>query len=182
VDRSKLAIPVVVVIALAALFSMNSLPQNEPSIVQRESQTEAEIHKLVNIQRVEHGLEPLIYDRELAAIAKSHSQDMYDRDYFEHDTPDGIEPEDRGKNAGYDCKISIPDEGIYYDGISENISMTESEYSLLLDNPKTLANDTVDGWMSSPLHRDLILDELFSVHGIGSKISENRLLITQNFC
>ncbi len=177
-----IAIPAAVIIAVIALGSMSMLPQNDPNIAQRESQAEAEIHKLVNIQRSEHGLEPLIYDRELGKIAKSHSIDMVKRDYFSHFTPNGVGPEDRGKNAGYDCRNYISDEEIKYDGIKENIFINESESSLISAIPKEIAQDTVEWWMNSPEHNAVILDKLLHVDGIGITWSQNKILVTHNFC
>ncbi len=75
-ELRTIAIVAAVIIAVTALGLMGSLPQNEPNIADKESQTEAEIHKLVNVQRIEHGLEPLLYDKELGKIAKAHSLDM----------------------------------------------------------------------------------------------------------
>ena len=177
-----IVIPAAVVIAVMALGSMSLLPQNEPNIAQRESQAEAEIHKIVNVQRSEHGLEPLIYDRELGKIAKSHSLDMAKRDYFSHDTPNGVEPEDRGENAGYDCRNSTPDEEIKYHGIKENIFINESELSLISEHPKEIAQDAVEWWINSPEHNAVILDKLLHVGGVGVTWNQNKILVTHNFC
>jgi uncharacterized protein YkwD len=37
----------------------------------------------------------------LTAVARAHSQDMLSRDYFEHNTPEGLSPFDRMQAAGY---------------------------------------------------------------------------------
>jgi uncharacterized protein YkwD len=177
-----IVIPAAVVIAVIALGSMSLLPQNEPNIAQRESQAEAEIHKIVNVQRSEHGLEPLIYDRELGKIAKSHSLDMAKRDYFSHDTPNGVKPEDRGENAGYDCRNSTPDEEIKYHGIKENIFINESELSLISEHPKEIAQDAVEWWINSPEHNAVILDKSLHVDGVGVTWNQNKILVTHNFC
>ena len=177
-----IVIPVAVVIAVMALGSMSLLPQNEPNIAQRESQAEAEIHKLVNLQRSEHGLEPLIYDRDLGKIAKLHSLDMAKRDYFSHDTPKGVKPEDRGKNAGYDCRNSTSDEEIKYYEIKENIFINESESSLISKHPKEIAHDAVEWWMNSPEHNAVILDKSLHVDGVGVTWNQNKILVTHNFC
>lgn len=181
-DPKLIVIPVIIVIAIAALGSTSMLPQNGESISDRESQTEAEIHLLVNEQRVEYGLEPLLYDREIGKIAKSHSMDMTQRDYFSHDSPNGTEPEDRGRNAGYDCTIPIPGTNEFYDGIVENIYKKEDTESLLIREPQSIAKETVGGWMDSSIHREAISDELLSVEGIGVSINQNVIYVTQNFC
>jgi len=38
---------------------------------------------------------------DLRVAALAHSEDMLDRDYFAHDTPEGVSPFDRMRNAGY---------------------------------------------------------------------------------
>lgn len=65
---------------------------------------EQEIHVLINQQREQQGLTPLQFDQKLADVAREHSSDMATKNYFEHDTPEGVAPDQRGKSAGYaDC-------------------------------------------------------------------------------
>jgi uncharacterized protein YkwD len=45
--------------------------------------------------------QPLAFDTALIEAARLHSQDMNDRNYFDHDTPDGVTPEQRVAQAGY---------------------------------------------------------------------------------
>jgi len=80
-----------------------SIPQvNKPTII--ISDLELKVHNGINAQRQSHGLTPLVYDDKIATIAREHSQDMITRNYFAHDTPDGISPSQRGIDAGYhDC-------------------------------------------------------------------------------
>ena len=80
-----------------------SIPQvNKPAIT--ISDLELKVHNGINAQRQSHGLSPLVYDDKIATIAREHSQDMITRNYFAHDTPDGVSPSQRGIDAGYhDC-------------------------------------------------------------------------------
>lgn len=80
-----------------------SLPQvNKPTIT--ISDLELKVHNGINAQRQSHGLSLLVYDDKIATIARAHSRDMITRNYFAHDTPDGISPSQRGIDAGYhDC-------------------------------------------------------------------------------
>ena len=80
-----------------------SIPQvNKPKIT--ISDLELKVHNGINAQRQSRGLSPLVYDDKIATIAREHSQDMINRNYFAHDTPDGISPSQRGIDAGYhDC-------------------------------------------------------------------------------
>jgi hypothetical protein len=45
--------------------------------------------------------QPLAMNETLLGTARTHSQDMIDRDYFAHDTPEGLDPFERMNNAGY---------------------------------------------------------------------------------
>lgn len=56
---------------------------------------------LMNQSRVEAGLKPLLYDKELKVATRAHSQDMIDKGYFSHTGSDGSQPKDRMTAAGY---------------------------------------------------------------------------------
>lgn len=56
---------------------------------------------LMNQSRVEAGLKPLLYDKNLKQATRAHSQDMIDRHYFSHTGSDGSQPKDRMVAAGY---------------------------------------------------------------------------------
>jgi hypothetical protein len=45
--------------------------------------------------------QPLAFNQALIEAARLHSQDMNGRNYFDHDTPDGVTPEQRVAQAGY---------------------------------------------------------------------------------
>jgi Cysteine-rich secretory protein family len=45
--------------------------------------------------------QPLAMNETLLSVARAHSQDMIDRDYFAHDTPEGVTASQRIANAGY---------------------------------------------------------------------------------
>jgi uncharacterized protein YkwD len=44
---------------------------------------------------------PLTFDTRLIQAARDHSQDMNDRNYFSNNTPEGLSPGDRMRNAGF---------------------------------------------------------------------------------
>jgi hypothetical protein len=58
------------------------------------------MYRLVNDSRAAAGLPPLIWDAELAAVARAHNQDMLLRSYFDHDTPEGEGPAEQMTRAG----------------------------------------------------------------------------------
>ena len=154
-------------------------------------QLEDRTHELINAERIERGLSPLDHIEKIRLIARSHSEDMAARDYFAHTSPEGLSPTDRGNEAGYDCRKNY---GSYYTyGLAENIHQ-----GWLYDSYRTLngrivsydwftleglARTAVDGWMTSPGHRQNILDDSYDRTGIGVAIAEDgKVYITQNFC
>ncbi len=96
---------------------------------------EQEVFDLVNQIREENGLEPFVYNETLAETARAHSQDMIDRDFFDHYNPDGKSPFDR-----------MRDNGLSYSMAAENIAVG-------YPSPEAV----VEGWMNSEGHRANIL-------------------------
>jgi uncharacterized protein YkwD len=56
---------------------------------------------LTNVHRLRNGLDPLRRDTRLSRAARAHSADMVARGYFDHTTPEGRDPSDRARAAGY---------------------------------------------------------------------------------
>lgn len=151
---------------------------------------EEQIHNLINDERQNYGLSPLIYDSELAVIARDHSQDMALRGYFSHYNLEGQDPTDRAKATGYDCYKNF---GNYYtDGVAENIFQNNLYDGITYydgvpvydwNSQSEIASSTVTGWMNSYGHRMNILDSSYDKEGIGVAFSSNdEVLITQDFC
>ncbi|MEB3164514.1 MAG: CAP domain-containing protein [Prochlorothrix sp.] len=153
---------------------------------------EQQVHQLTNEQRIAHDLRPLATDDVLVDIARAHSQDMADREYFEHVTPDGATPADRGFAQNYRCRKDYP--GYYTEGIAENLYMTDRFHSVTTYNgvptayqwmtELDIAEATVQGWMDSPGHRENILTETYDREGIGVVLDSEtlKIYVTQNFC
>jgi uncharacterized protein YkwD len=148
---------------------------------------EKRIHTLINQQRNSNGLFSLSFDPSLAAIARGHSQDMAKNNYFSHVNLQGLDPAARGNQQGYPCR---KDYGSYYTyGIAENIFETShwTTYNGIRVNDfeslEIIATKTVDGWMSSPGHRQNILTSTYDREGIGVGVgSDNTVYITEDFC
>lgn len=134
------------------------------------------IYALTNQHRVVGGLQPLERVSLIDQIARSHSEDMAKRNYFEHNTPEGLDPTQRGMAAGYDCR---KDYGSHYTyGLAENIHMhTGTWYSA-----EHLADEIMEGWMRSPGHRQNIMEPNYDRIGIGVAIGGGTVYATQNFC
>lgn len=149
------------------------------------NELEKEIHRLINIERTNNGLNPLVWDNQIYSIARAHSEDMVERDFFAHENPDGEDPTDRAERQGYICR---KDYGSYYTlGLAENIAMDPIQSNVVGCGStltlSTLANCIVQGWMNSPGHRKNILTATYTETGIGVAYSEDdEALITQDFC
>ena len=154
------------------------------------SRIESLVFQYTNEERVKHGLSSLKNDNKLASIARGHSIDMGNRNYYEHYTPEGLDPTDRAKNVGYTCMKNY---GSYYtEGVAENIAQHWLYTSYMAIGVKTsyswhseesLAREIVDGWMQSQGHRENILHKNYDRIGIGIAItSADAVYATQNFC
>ncbi|MDQ1292656.1 MAG: hypothetical protein QG608_536 [Actinomycetota bacterium] len=105
---------------------------------------ENQILERVNGKRRAQGCKPLELDTRLVTVSKDHAEDMAQRDYFDHTSPDGTSPSDRAAGSGFPH------------GIGENIA---AGYSA--------AETVMAGWMNSPGHRANILNCAYTVTGIG---------------
>jgi uncharacterized protein YkwD len=152
------------------------------------SRVERRIHYHVNQRRAERGLDPLAFDTDLREVARYHSEDMAENDYFSHTSPSGETFTDRYEAFGYDCRAATGD-GTYYTG-AENIAYTYYDTRVRsggeivrYTNADELARGIVTGWMNSEGHRENILMEAWDDEGIGVAItSGGKVYATQNFC
>jgi uncharacterized protein YkwD/uncharacterized membrane protein required for colicin V production len=120
---------------------------------------EKQMLDLVNEERVANGLQPLAPDPELTEVARAHSTDMFARGYFAHDTPEGLTPFDRMRNANVRFLIA-----------GENLALA----------PTVSIAHT--GLMNSPGHRANILRPQFGRVGIGIMDGGMRgLMVSQEF-
>lgn len=131
-------------------------PAEPPS--ERE-QLEAEVVELTNAERVAAGCPEVHVDDQLTTASRGHSEDMVERDFFDHTNPDGDGPGARARAAGYDWRA-----------ISENIAWGYRT-----------AEAVVAGWMDSPGHRRNILDCDAVEIGVGVADSSGGPYWTQMF-
>lgn len=104
---------------------------------------EAQMLELINKERQKHGLKLLQADNEMLQVARTHSQDMFVRGYFAHDTPEGKDPFDRMREA--------------------NINFATAGENLALAQTVEIAHVNL---MNSPGHRANILNPSFGRVGI----------------
>lgn len=149
------------------------------------------VHRFVNRERASRGLDPLARNETLSEIARYHSRDMAERDYFAHVSPDNETMADRYDRFGFECRAPIA-EGRYATG-AENIAYTyyrapvdRGDRTVVHATPKQLARAVVGRWMNSSVHREHVLAPRWRREGIGVAAEETpngtRVYVTQNFC
>lgn len=133
--------------------------QAPPSASVNISEFEQEIFTLTNEQRQKNGVAPLTFSNEIAAVARAHSKDMNDRNFFDHNNPDGLNPFQRMQIGG-----------ISFSTAGENIAGGQTP-SIMMTN-----------WMNSPGHKANILSPAFHKIGVGVSVSSRYgFLATQDF-
>lgn len=113
--------------------------------IKEQASVEQEVIKLINVERANAGLPALKNDWELARVAESKSQDMHDKQYFDHTSPTYGSPFDMMKTYG-----------ITYKSAGENIAQGQKS-----------AAEVVKAWMNSEGHRANILSKNFTHIGVG---------------
>ena len=122
-----------------------------------------QVTEAINKVRLEHGLEALTHDDALADVARAHSEDMAERDYFAHRSPERELAEDRVRVLG-----------IRYRMLAENLYRSRGT--------KDPVRSAVEGWMRSKGHRKNILTPEFERTGVGVALdARDRIYFTQLF-
>lgn len=132
---------------------------------------EKEVLKYTNEERVKYGLQPLIWNDKLADVARNHSLDMVQRNFFDHDNPDGQGPTGRYIEMWGSVPTKYLAGGYYTEGVAENIGMMPigwiEDNGRVFDTPSSVASHQVESWMESPGHRENILESTYSQLGVG---------------
>lgn len=123
------------------------------------SSEEAEVVRLVNIERSKLGLPAFKISNELSNVARLKSQDMAMKNYFSHTSPTYGSPFEMMKQFGISYKMA-----------GENIA--KGYFS---------AQSVVNGWMNSSGHRENILNPGFQTIGVGAYTLNNTIYWTQMF-
>lgn len=119
---------------------------------------EQQLVDLVNAARAEVGLGQVQADTELSAVARGHSTDMAQNNYFAHVSPTTGDMGDRLRSAG-----------VLFGRAAENIA---------IDNTIAGAHQA---FMTSPHHRANVLDGEYTHVGIGIVRVGERFVVTQAF-
>ncbi len=136
----------------------NTAPEQKPST--DFSSYQQQVLDLVNAERAKRGISALTLDSSLSSIATKKSQDMVNKNYFDHTSPTYGSPFDMMKQFG-----------ISYRTAGENIAKGQ----------KT-PQEVVAAWMNSEGHRKNILNPNFTNLGVGiAKDSNKTTYWTQMF-
>lgn len=131
--------------ALAYVFFIYPNPARMSGLMENE------VLSLINQDRDVSGLPPLVLNAALSASALKKAQDMSERDYFAHQSPDGRQPWDWIERADYP-----------YLYVGENLAMN---FSSGLSAHNAL--------MASPSHRKNILNERY--HDVGLAVISGKI-------
>ena len=118
--------------------------ESQPVKLKIDEQAETEMYELINKERAKLGTKELLWAPELVPVARAHAEDMWQKSYFGHFSPEG---EDAGDRLG-EAKIN-------YFVVGENLALA----------PTVSIAHT--GLMNSEGHRTNILDPEFEKVGIG---------------
>ncbi|MCM3748253.1 CAP domain-containing protein [Paenibacillus pasadenensis] len=105
---------------------------------------EQQVVSLVNQERAKQGLGALSSDAELAKVADVKAKDMYDNNYFDHNSPTYGSPFDMMKSFG-----------VSYNYAGENIAKGQRT-----------AEQVMNDWMNSPGHRANIMNGNYTKIGV----------------
>jgi uncharacterized protein YkwD len=111
--------------------------------------------ELINQRRENCGLTPLKWSDDVARIARLHSENMANFNFFSHTGVDGSMVNDRADFLGIRK----------WQAIGENIA-----YNQGFENPVEFA---VERWMKSPKHRENLLSSRWKESGIGIAVTGN---------
>jgi len=167
-----------VVIGNSGILSIDLFSEPNTTREEREMSTEQiafDIHYEVNEVRKLHGLKPLSWSSTIAEIAKNYSQDMSERNYLSHISPEGKDVAYRYEQANFVCARELSNGDILKG--AENLA--EISYP---DDLTGIGTRIVQSWMDSPSHKQNLLFKEYGKEGIGVVISDDVLHITQNFC
>jgi uncharacterized protein YkwD len=134
------------------------------------TQGEQRLFTLINQERENNGLHPLIWDENLASYSRKHSADMASSGILYHNTAE-LSVLHAGENA-----LMMPKS---YGGFG----VLPYFYFRFYRDSNTLWKDSVKSWMDSTGHRANILTSTYTYTGIGIAIASDGITfyVTQDF-
>lgn len=152
------------VIALVLTFAYKTIGPNFHNILGFATDvTVDKLLELTNNEREDYGLSSLTYNKELSQAAQKKAEDMFEKNYWSHYTPDGLTPWDFILSSGYQ-----------YEYAGENLAKNF-----------LFSNGVVDAWMNSVTHKENIVRKEYSDVGFaivnGVLNGEQTTLVVQMF-
>lgn len=148
----------VVLVLVVGAYVAKRLLTGGAAVVTPPTAGERQVLILLNKNRANEGLPPLVYDQHLAVLARQHSADMIKRDYFSHDGPGGL---GQG-HPTFSERMKVIHKSMH----AECIEWGNGYYG----RPAY----EVAGWMRSTEHRDIILTRALTRVGIGQVRAKGR--------
>lgn len=131
---------------IGSVFLISSLQSFFMSTNQFASVVNSVLVDLTNTDRAAYNLGTLTVNEKLTAAAQAKANDMANKSYFAHTSPEGIDSWYWFKQAGYDFQHA-----------GENLAVDFSDSA-----------DVERAWMNSPTHRDNILNGKYTEVGIAT--------------
>jgi len=134
------------------------------SVVVNVESVELVAFDMLNQKRRENGLQPLAWSADLCSVARVHSQNMAEFDFFAHRGLDGKMVSDRADSAGLGKWSSI----------GENIAFNRG-----YQDP---VGKAVKLWLDSPTHRNNLMSENWKESAVGVAVrADGSYYFTQVF-
>jgi len=147
----------ILVLVLAVALVGATPASTATQAAQRDTSLERAVVDAVNALRAAHGLRPLTVSRGLRAAAYGHTNSLAAAGLFQHESPDGTSFDRRVRRA-------YPTRGFASWSVGENLVFGSAPFS---------AEDTVQAWLESPLHRRNLLSRTWREIGVGAVLAQN---------
>lgn len=146
------------------LLDKNHAATPEPLPAAGATDQEQRVLQLINQERAAKGLRALAWDPILSQAARQHSQNMANRGFFNHVSPDGRTASDRIKGCGMRG----------WSALGENLAFNQG-----FADPVAFA---VEQWLKSPMHRQNMLSPMWTSSAVGiATAPDGRIFFTELF-
>lgn len=140
-------------------FAQKKNPESTLQYTTKEA-VEAQLLDLIQVSRVAEGLEPLIWDKKLWDVARTHSEDMASERYFDYNSLDGTTPFGR-----------IMERGKVFFTASETIARQRGDVVNIYQE-----------WMRNASKLNALTDSTMQEAGVGVASQSKVLYVTVDLC
>lgn len=144
-------LPLIVLVLGSIFFAVSRPVKNSGVLAFATNLSKSRLLEATNEQRRKYGVSNLTVSEKLTQAAQKKSDDMTNRNYWSHNTPDGHEP-----------WVFIDETGYKYLKAGENLAYGFDS-----------SNNTITGWMNSPSHKANLISSDFTEVGFGFTNSDN---------